>query len=343
MTVDNVNYSITVESGKQYLTNKVVGTDSLQLDVYAFSDTSYVDSLLNYSLDEDEKQEIEIASDGRYWLVLTFSSTVVSYELAYYPFFKGQFLEELQDFLCNCTYDTAINGCISCEEQEDLDAFSFSTYIIPHLYLFTEEDKMLGFHSYMNEGLKVHESFLQTIYTNMFWNRNIRGTYTFNIRSLQIIYSLIYVYFYEQDLLEDTDSDYVDTTYDITDMKTCIEKIGLFFTQLVSIFSITSVFGKTYVHTLEGITTPCTEIPDLLLNPTLTQDNLESGTTIQIFTEPNYIFIIIPKAWGALSEILDNGGMNLITDFTRTECGNYYLYQLDDILPPGSYTYKIVI
>lgn len=344
MTVDTINYSLTVESGKQYLTNKLVGNDSLQLDVYAYTDTNLATSLLTYSLDESEKYNITLTNDGRYWLVLTYTGGSETYEFVYYPFFKKQTLAELQSFLCDCTYKKNVtSGCIGCEEIEDLDAFSFLTFIPSYLYLFLEKAQMTYFYNYMHIGLKEHESQLAQIFTDMFWAKNIRGNYSFDIRTLKIYYSYIYVYLYEQDLTEDTNSDYVDTTYNISDVKKCIDKIGLFFQNIVQVFTDEVALGKIYIDELTNIVTPCTEVSDLTLNPTLRKSEMEEGIDIVVSSVSKYIILIIPKIWGSLTEIRDNGEANLITDFTKSKCGNYYLYKINYLLPPNNYTFKIII
>ncbi len=323
----------------------ILSTEDLTVNIYDYEDT--VTPLRTYSVSNGVLTDLEFeCTDGRYIIEVTNGVFTNEHIFIFYPFFETQVLNEIYNFVCTCDGcpDEVMDDCNDCKEDDDCKSqLAFASYLYAHMFLFSDQLTNTAFANYMQYTLLLFNDKLYSRYKAMFFHGIVKGDYPLVVKDLAIYYSAIYVYYYLKEYSENTDSDYVDTKYKIVNFKECLKKIGLAFSSFFNVYVKHTTFGKYYVDDLSAVSNLCTEVADILYNPNISKEDYEAGISFNVLTAPKDIVLITPKSWGALTEILDNGGANLITDTTQSECGDYYLYWFDYQFPPNTYTFKIVV
>lgn len=343
MVIQEPTYSIYPVAGVY----SILSTENLDVNIYDYDDTTFSDPLITIAVVANEETSLTLCDDGFYVIVVTNGVFTNEHEFYYFPYLQSQVIAEINEFVCGCDtcMEDVMDDCLDCVESDDCRSnLAFLSYLTNHMSIFTDQTNNNVLADYLNIVMMNFKTKLWNRAKNMFGYGFIRGTYPIALKDLKLFYSALYIYYYQTEYDEDSDSVYVNTKYDIVNFKKCLATLGLAYSNFVSAFSSASVtYGKYYAIDLTAIANPCTDIADLLLNVNLTQAAWETGIDITISTTPKHIMIITRQSWGQLTGIYDNGGINLLVDTTRTTCGQYYIYTFNDIFVPNTYFFRIEI
>jgi hypothetical protein len=343
MLIQEPTYSIYPNQG-DYV---ILATENVDVNVYDYDDTTFSDALITLTIVANVETSLTFCEDGFFVITVTNGVFTNEHDFPFFPYLQSQVITEINEFVCNCNtcMEDVMDDCLDCKESNDyISNLAFLSYLTNHMFLFTDQTNNNILADYLNITLMQYKTKLWGRAKNMFGYGFIRGTYPIALKDLKLFYSALYLYYYLTETNEDTSSTYVDTKYDIVNFKKCLSVIGLTYSNFLSFFNATNItYGKYYVMDISGLADPCTDIPDILLNPNLTQSALETGINIVIAAVPKHIMLITRQSWGQLTGIFDNGGMNLLIDTTRTSCGSYYIYTFNDAFAPNTYFFRIEI
>ena len=340
--------------------NLPLGSD-LQYTITDISDTNYSDYKIQGRVLTNTEVVDCLSKDGKYRISIKSIPSISDcleitdlyiddeYTFELYTIFDNNYITELKDFICKCSNceDNKLADCNYCKDDNYLkNTINSFIFIIFHTLYYQKIQNPTRFFDYLKQLFDIYERRISNRFYKMFVLGKVRGTYELDYESKYILLVSFYVYNYFMEVHNADSILAVKNKYDIETIKNCIFNNGLDFDTFEDIFFKTNIFGDIMhnQYNCDGDTL-CQEIIQQEAdfdNLRYTRQEFERGISFKINGINERMFIILPKVWGKVNDIVDETYTSIIKNFTVFDFKNFYVYFSNINYSTDVYTIKIL-
>lgn len=328
----------------------------LTLSVYEYTDKNMSFPLFEKDVFLNQTQTIGITNQGKYIVKIEHKLTAECQDIEevikpdiyifdFYPYFEQSFIDEVLENLCVCDNcdDNKLSDCSECSENIELkNSFNSFIFIMFYILMYYRIENKEAFFNYLRDCLNIYELTISDRFLRMFHRGKIKGIFELDNKTKYVLITILYIYVFLMELDRTKDKKEVLLKFDYPNFKNCITKNGLDFYKFEEIFLNYNVLGY-YISSLYT----CNGLQDCDILETINEPyyfnkrkSIE-GFSVPVFENNSKIIIAIPKIWGDVLRIYDDGNIDIKQNFNIVEYKNYYVYISRDYYIQGNYNFKI--
>lgn len=227
---DTSDYTIRVNEDVYYIKNNT--NASL---VYSLYKKNNVSTLVNtVTLTPLQESSITFDGDGTYEVRI---ATVVAATIRYYLQLQSSIIVSIADFLCNCTSTTDTCSCLPSGTVKSIEYSSITLMLLSFQHLVNYPLNSYCSTVYLFNAVNLYEYKIRKSYLGHIQEECIKGKSLYGTEGLKYIVAIYYVLFLEVELAnrDVIDSDYIYTKFDYTNIKSCIDNLGVDYQELKDI------------------------------------------------------------------------------------------------------------